>query len=222
MHVIYLGGVFSAVYFGLQANAVSIIVSVQPLLTAAFAAAFLGEIITARKWLGLVLGGAGVVLTVIGKLSADLGTPLSIALAVAALVGISIGTLYQKKHCSQLPMLSGLVVQYGFSALVCLGGSLLLETQEVDWTLELILGLTWLVLVLSCGAIMLLYFLIKRGAATNVASLFFMVPGFTAIFAWLLYREPLGLSAFIGLVLVTIAVLLVNTGKKAQPQEKNT
>ena len=214
MHSGYLGGVFAAIDLGLQANATSIIVSVQPILTALMAVVFLKERISPRKWLGLFLGLCGVLLTVYGKLSAGLGTPTSIALAVLALFSISLGTLYQKKFCNNLPILSGLVVQYLVSGLLCVSLSARFETQQVVWSTEFILGLAWLVVVLSCVAISLLYFLIKRGAATNVASLFFLVPGFTALFAWLLYKEPLGLAAFGGLGLVMLAVLLVNWPSK--------
>ena len=216
IHAGYLGGVFVAIDLGLQANATAIIVSVQPILTAFLAVMLLRDRLSVRKTCGFVLGICGVLLTVYGKLTAGLGTSQTIILATLALVSISIGTLYQKRFCSNLPILSGLVVQYLASSVVCLGLSLLLEQQVIDWSIEFILGLAWLVVVLSCIAISLLYFLITRGSVTNVASLFFLVPGFTAIFAWLLYEESLGLPALAGLGLVSLAVLLVNWPQKRQ------
>lgn len=210
IHAIYLGGVFTAIKTGLQANATSIIVSVQPLLTAFVAVPVLGERLSARKLAGLVLGALGVLLTVSGNLAAGLGTPVSLIFAFAALAGISCGTIYQKRFCSDLPMLSGLVVQFIAAALVCLALALVFEERRVEWTFELIFGFVWLVLVLSCAAVLLLYFLIKRGAATNVASLFFLVPGSASLFAWLLYGESFGAGTIGGLVLVSLAVLLVN------------
>ena len=217
MHFMYLGGVFLAVKLGLQANTISIIVSAQPLLTALAAMVLIGETVGFRKWTGLMIGALGVLLTISSKLTDGLGTIEGVLITTLALFAISIGTIYQKRFCSDQPILSGLVVQYGVAGLMCLPMTLLLEDLVINWTGEFIFGLIWLILMLSLVAVMLLYFLIKRGAATNVASLFFLVPGTTTLMAWIIYDEGLSYAAFLGLILVSIAVMLVNWPERKKP-----
>ena len=71
---------------------------------------------------------------------------------------------------------SGSVIQFSVSALLLWILALALESQPVRWSGEFMLAMTWLVLVLSVGAISLLIVLLRRGAASKLASLFFLVP----------------------------------------------
>ena len=217
VQALYLGGVFAAVRLGLEAGASALIVGVQPVLTAALAGPFLGERASAMQWAGLLLGAAGVVLVVAEKLGAGLGTPVAVALCLVSLAAISLGTLYQKRFCSGLPILTGTVVQFGASATACGALALLFETGRIAWTAELLIGLAWLTLVLSCGAISLLYWLLRRGAATNVASLFFLVPPVAALMGFLLFRETMGRAALAGMGLAMLGVALVNVRRAGRP-----
>jgi drug/metabolite transporter (DMT)-like permease len=210
VQALYLGGVFAAVRLGLEAGASALIVGVQPVLTAALAGPFLGERVSAVQWAGLLLGALGVALVVAEKLGAGLGTPAAVALCLVSLAAISIGTLYQKRFCSGLPILTGTAVQFGASGVACGALALLFETRRIAWTAELVLGLAWLVLVLSCGAISLLYWLLRRGAATNVASLFFLVPPVAALMGFLFFGETMGAAALAGMGLAMLGVALVN------------
>ena len=85
--------------------------------------------------------------------------------------------------------------------------------MRVDWTPRFVFALAWLCLVLSIGAISLLYVLIRRGAAARVASLFYLVPPCTAVMAYFLFGETLDAAALAGMALVVIAVALVNLGR---------
>jgi drug/metabolite transporter (DMT)-like permease len=93
-----------------------------------------------------------------------------------------------------------------------LPAALLFETMEIVWTGEFVFALGWLVIVLSLGAITLLYIMIRRGAAAKVASLFYLVPPVTAVFAFLLFGETLGVLALAGMALAALAVALVTRG----------
>ncbi|MGC7407060.1 EamA/RhaT family transporter, partial [Pandoraea pneumonica] len=95
----------------------------------------------------------------------------TLALCVGALLSITIGTLYQKRHCPVFDLRMGACIQFGASALLCLPFMFLFETREVHWTLPMIGSLVWSVLALSIGAISLLFVLIRKGAATKVTSL---------------------------------------------------
>lgn len=210
LQAVYLGGVNIAIWRGISAGVSALIVCLQPILVAVAAAPFLGERIAARQWLGLGLGFAGVVLVVESKLAGGEGDAWALVANVAALLGITAGALAQKRWCPDLDLRSGSAIQFAASTLVCGMGALLLETREVTWAAPLWVALAWLVLVLSLGAVALLYWLIRRGRATQVASLFFLVPPCTALIAWPLFGEALGLRDVTGMALAALGVWLVN------------
>jgi drug/metabolite transporter (DMT)-like permease len=208
VHALYLGGVFVAISLGVEAGVAAMIVSVQPLLVAAFAGLMLGERVAPRQWLGLALGLLGVILILARKLGHGLGDTLGALACVAALLGITAGTLYQKRHCAGMDLRTGSVVQFAASGLATGLLALLVEDNRIVWSGEFMFALLWLVLVLSLGAISLLYILIRRGAASRVAGLFFLVPPCTALIAWPLFGETLGPVALVGLALTVAGVAL--------------
>ncbi len=208
----YLGGVFAAIHHGMSAGLVALIVGLQPVLTAAIAIPFLKESVSKQQWAGLLLGFGGVFLVVAEKLSGSLGNTSAVWLAVAGLLGITLGAIYQKKFCADIDLRSGSVIQFATSALAIWALAFAFETREVDWTGEFIFALGWLVLVLSIGAISLLMLLIKRGAATKVASLFYLVPPVTALFAFAMFGETLTIAAMIGMGVAVAGVAMVSRG----------
>jgi len=207
LHGVYLGGVFAAIKLGLSAGLTALIVGSQPLL-ASLAAPLLGERPSPLHWLGIGLGFCGITLILGGAPDTAVALPALLA-AVAALFGITAGTLYQKRFCTQHDLLAVTVHQY--LPTVALFGivALLFETREIDWTAQFVVALLWLVLALSLGAILLLTWLIKHGEASKVSSLFYLVPPVTAIEAWLLFGEPLGWIKVAGIALVALGVWLV-------------
>ncbi len=209
VHGVYLGGVFGALKQGLPAGTVALIVGLQPLLTALVAGPLLGERIKGLQWLGFALGLAGVTAVVWEKLSLNIGGPLGIGLSVAALLGISIGTLYQKRFCADMDLRTGTTIQYAATGTVLAIAAPFMETMQIDWTADFIFALVWLCLVLSVGAIFLLFALIRRGAASKVASLFYLVPPVTALMAWALFGEKLGPLAVGGMAVTAVGVALV-------------
>lgn len=219
VHGAYLGGVFYAIALGMPAGLASLLVGLQPLVTAGLAGPLLGERLTRWQWIGLVLGLVGVGLVLGGKLDPGalafdgFGWP-ALGAVLVALVGISVGTLYQKRYCTGMPLLGGTVVQY-LGALALLGaGALVFEQRDVSWTPTFVLTLAWLVLVLSIAAILLLMALIKRGEASRVASLFYLVPPVTALEAWWLFDEGLPPVSLAGMLVAIAGVALVVRGRR--------
>ncbi len=210
LHGVYLGGVFVSIKQGTPAGVSALIVGIQPLLTAAMAGPLLGERVRPLQWFGLVLGLAGVALVVWNRLGLAAGTPLSTGFSVLALLGITAGTLYQKRFCGAMDLRTGGVIQFAAATLLMLALATAFETMDVQWTGRFIFALAWLGLVLSLGAITLLHLLIRRGAAAKVASLFYMVPPCTAVMAWLLFGETLDGIALGGMAVAVIGVALVN------------
>lgn len=210
VHGVYLGGVFISIDRRLPAGLSALIVSLQPVLTSTIANRYLGERVVARQWVGLALGIAGVYFVVADKTVAGEATALGWAAAVCALIGITIGTLYQKRFGGGIDWRAALIIQYAAAGALFALGSILFESQKIEWTIELIAALAWLVLVLSLGAVWLLYFLIRRSAATRVTSLFYLTPAVTALMAWLMFGERLGALALVGMGVCVTGVFLVN------------
>ncbi|MGA8157361.1 MAG: DMT family transporter [Rhodoplanes sp.] len=210
VHGVYLGGVFVSIDRRLPAGLSALIVSLQPVLTSTIANRYLGERVVARQWVGLALGIAGVYLVVADKTVAGEATALGWAAAVCALIGITVGTLYQKRFGGGIDWRAALIIQYSAAGAFFALGSILFESQKIEWTIELIAAFAWLVLVLSLGAVWLLYFLIRRSAATRVTSLFYLTPAVTALMAWLMFGERLGVLALVGMGVCVTGVFLVN------------
>lgn len=210
LQAVYLGGVFASIFHGVSAGVSALIVGIQPLLVAAAAGTMLGERVTKRQWTGLLLGLAGVVLVVWTRLGIGEGSAWGYALSVIALIGITIGTLYQKKFCPGIDLRSGAAIQFAASVVALAPFALLFETRHIVWSGEFVFALGWLCIVLSLGAISLLFLLIRRGAAAKVSSLFFLVPPCTAVVAYFLFGEQLNLLALVGMALAMGGVALVN------------
>lgn len=215
VHGVYLGGVFIAIGHGLPSGITALVVGVQPLITALAAGALLGETVRPAQWAGLVLGFTGVALVVAGKIAAVPGAQLlgMLAPAVVALLGITAGTLYQKRFCPSFDLRTGSVVQYLPCLLVTAALAGATESGTVQWTGQFFFALGWLVLVLSLGAVSLLNLLIRRGGAVNVASLFYLTPPTTALIAWAVFGETLTGWALVGMAVAATGVWLARQGR---------
>lgn len=212
VHAVYLGGVFTAIDLGINAGLAALIVGAQPLLTAALAGVTVGEQISRRQWLGFIIGFGGVSLVVTGEIHFSGDQLAGLLACICALFGITLGTLYQKRHCTTMDLRSVTLVQY-LATLVALATlSLVLETREVDWNGEFVFALVWLSVVLSVGAVMLLWWLVRHGGAAKVASFFYLVPPVTAIIAYLLFGETFTVQALVGFALAAAGVAVVHRG----------
>ncbi|MEM1299626.1 MAG: EamA family transporter [Pseudomonadota bacterium] len=215
LHSFYLGGVFVAISWGTEAGVTALIVGLQPVAMALLAIAWLGEKMRAVQWLGMALGVSGVALVVARKLGAGIGDMDGVLLCTFGLIGIAIGSVMQKRAGEDTPMLAGNAVQFASASVCCAVVAVVAETREIQWTGEFIFALVWLVVVLSLGAITIFFILIQRGAASQVGSLFFLIPPTTAIFAWFLFDERMGPVEIFGMAMAALGVLLVNRPKPA-------
>ncbi len=205
----YLMGVWVAVRLGMTAGLVALIVGLQPILTAWFAA-WVSEKVTAKQWIGLVFGFMGVALVVAAKVGL-LSIPLiSYFLAFAALLSITFGTIYQKKFCPIFDLRAGSTIQFGVSAILSFLCMFFFETGVMVWNASVIGALLWAIFPISIGSISLLFMMIRKGAATKVTSLLYLTPPTTAAMAWLLFDEPFTLLMAVGLCLTMTGVVLVN------------
>src|SRR4029079_1575651 len=181
VHGLYLGGVFTAISQGVPAGISALIPGLQPILTSTIGNRFMGEAVTRIQWLGLVLGLIGVVLVLHDRDIVMAGSSLGWFASFLSLIGITLGTLYQKRYCGGIEWRAGNLVQYFGAGILFAIGAFAFETRVIHWSGELIFALAWLVLVLSIAAVGLMYWLIRRSAATSFASLFYLVPAVTAL-----------------------------------------
>jgi drug/metabolite transporter (DMT)-like permease len=205
----YLGGCFAAIDRGMPAGMIALIVGLQPIVTAFVAAPLLGERLTAVQWIGLGLGFAGVALVMAPKLAVEALTTASIGWAAISLTSITAGTVYQKRYCPSFDLRAGSIIQFTAALALLLPFAAATEIMAVRWTWEFAFALSWLVVVLSIGAISLLFYLIEHGEATRVSSLFYLTPLATAAMAYLIFDETLGATALIGMVIGIAGVALV-------------
>jgi len=207
MHAVYLGGVWTAVKLGMGAGLSSLLVGLQPMITAMWLSAR-GHSVTRWQWLGLAMGLGGLLMVVWGKLGHGEVTTGSLMACMFALAAITVGTLYQKRFVAPCDVRSANLVQL-LAALAVTLPLALMETEAVQPTGEMIGALAWSVLGLTLGGSSLLYLLIQRGAATQVTSLLYLVPPTTALMAWVLFGEAITPLTVAGIALTALGVSLV-------------
>lgn len=214
MHGVYLGGVFFAISKGTTSGTSSLIVSIQPLLTALMALAFLGERVRHIQWWGIVLGMIGVTLVVVPRLGGDVPM-IGLVSCLVAVFAMALGTIVQKRYVGGIDLVVGNFLQAVAASLFY--GVLLLtvETYYLEWTLEVTLAMIWIVITVSIGAVTILMLLIRKGQMAATSSLFFMVPPLSAVMGYIAFGEVLGLMGILGFIIASIGVWLVNKPEKA-------
>ena len=220
LHGAYLGGCFFAVSRGLPAGITALIVSLQPVLVSLFAARYLNEPLSVRSIVGLALGLTGLFVVVIPRINMSGTNSISVIALIACIVGLlggTSGTILQKKYGGAIPTLAGTAIQYTATALVLITLALIFEQPEIQWTAKFVGALTWLVLALSFGAILLLFFLLSHGSAASVSSLYYLVPAATAIEAYFFFDEHVSPISILGTVITLFGVWLVVGKQKETP-----
>lgn len=210
VHGVYLGGVFLAIKQGVPAGISALIPGLQPILMSTIANRWLGERVNPVQWAGLALGLVGVALVLHDRSMIGSGTPLGWAASFASLIGITLGTLYQKRHNSNIDWRSGNLVQYAAAGVFFALIAFTFETRAIAWTGEFVFALAWLVLVMSFGAVGLMYWLIRRSSAASFGSLLYLVPAVTAVIAYFLFGEKLDAVSITGMIVCAVGVFIVN------------
>jgi len=203
-----LGSAYYGLQLGVSAGVSGLINGLAPLLTALGAVPFLGERIGRRQWLGLSAGLIGVVLVVIDRVHIG-GAPVEgYAVTFMALIALACGTLYQKKYCSSMDLRTGSFIQVAAAGALVFLPALRFEGLEVEWSRTLIFASAWLSLVNSIGAYGLLYLLLRKGEASRVSALFYLVPPITAIMGFIAFHETLSPAALVGFAITVGGVYL--------------
>lgn len=210
LHGGYLWSVFVAVDQGVAIGTLALIVGMQPLLTAMIVGRALGETVHARQWLGLALGFVGVAMVVWRKIDIAEGTLFGMALGATSVLALTVGSVYQKRFCADMDLRSGTALQQGVNALLTVGLVMMFETRTIDWTGEFVFSLFWLVFVLTIAAYNLLFYLLRRGEASRVASMFYLTPAITAVMGYAIFDEVLGAVSLIGMAVAVTGFALAS------------
>ncbi|MCK8131352.1 DMT family transporter [Pseudoalteromonas sp. 2CM28B] len=203
-------GCFTAISLGMPASITSLIVGMQPILTALIVTLAFKKSFQPQQWLGLMLGFLGVflVLNPVASHDYELTTPAIIG-SVIGLIGITTGTLYQKKINTEGHPIAQIFFQQ--LSLVITAGILTLgiEDQQAHWNVNFVFALAWLVTIVGVGATLLLMYMIKNGESTKVATYFYLVPVFTAFESWMLFGKTISYMGFVGMAVSITGLLLV-------------
>ena len=214
IQALQFSGLYGGLSLGVSAGVSALIVGMMPISTALGAAIFLKERVSSRQWGGLLIGLLGVVMVVSNKIAIHEASVTAYLCVVLALIGVTIGTLYQKRFCSGMDLRTGGFIQLSVASLIAFVLALRYEGLQVEWSLPLILSSGWLSVVNSIGAISLLFVLVRRGEASRVAGLFYLIPAATALMGFLVLQESLSLTAVAGF-LVTASGVYLATKKHA-------
>lgn len=208
IQALYLGGVWVAVRQGMSAGVVALIVNLQPVLVA-LCAPLIGEHLSRRQQAGVLLGFAGVLLVVWHKIGQGQLMPSAVALALLALLGISAGTLVQKRWVPGFDLRTGQVIQFAASLALTLPLAWALEPMRIEWNTATLAAMAWSIVVLTGIGISLMFWMLRHGQATAVTSTMYLVPSVTALMAWLLFAETLSRLSVLGMAVSLAGVYLV-------------
>lgn len=221
IHAMYLGGVWVAINHGMPSGISALIAALHPVLTAVLGAVLLKERLSRRRICGVILGFAGVIAVVIEHGGAGDGiSSFALGAMVIAVVGMSTGTLIQRRFAQGTPLLSGTAFQYVTTAAILSVGAVRSEHWHFEMTQRTVLSLAWSVIVLSLAAILIMLWLLHRQAAAQVSSLFFLTPALSTVQGALLFQEHIGALAFIGLAIAAAGVWLATSAEKVISLQK--
>lgn len=207
IQAVQFGAMYTAMAKGLPGGVVALVQGLNPALIALLAAPLLGERIRRAQWWGFGIGTAGVLLAVSDRWSF---APAAVVFAVFGLLGLSVGTIYQKRFVGEMNVFAGTAVQFLAGAPLVGLASLLTEHAGVsDWP-AFGAALAWIVVVNSIGTFVLLNLMMRTGTASQVGALFFLTPAVTAAMSWLLLGAVLTRLELVGLALGGLGVLLVS------------
>ena len=209
IQALYLSGTFIALDRGASVGVVALILGLQPVLTVLIVSALPGGRVSLKQCLGIILGFGGLILVLWSKLDIGEGDTMALIVVTLGVCFITIGTLYQRRFCSSMDMLSGNVIQAAVAASVTGFGAWVFEDMRVDWDLRFIGALAWMVVVVSLGAYTLLLLMLRQSHATKVASLFYLTPPTAAVMAYYLFDERLTILALAGTAVTVFGVALV-------------
>lgn len=206
----FIAGMLAAINNGLEMGTAALIGGMQPILTAVLAAFWLKERFTVAQAAGFFLGFIGLAMVLWQSLNLGNLPTNGLIISLAAVMGITLGTLYQKRYITEVNLLSGTAIQFAAAFFPVFLLSLALEEGRIDWNPQVIVTAIWLICAQSIGAVLILFQMIRAGAVAKVSSLFYLVPPICAVQGFFLFNESLSVLQMIGIIIVSTGVLIIN------------
>ena len=213
IQAVYFGLAYLSMKQGIDVGTISLIFSMQPIMVAVLVPYFLNERVTRTVWVGLVLGLVGAAIVVLAKYNIEPESKVGILLALCALIGIIVGTLFEKRFGIKTHPVTNGIIQYGIGFAAILPLAILLESQQVVWASELVISLIYLVIFNSIISISLLIGMIHRSQLSKISSLFYLVPPLAIFQAWIILDEVMPPLSWFGFLFTVTGVYLVNRKK---------
>lgn len=209
---VYLATGIRAIDLGVPAGIAALIGALQPLATAALAGPVLGELVGRRQWAGLVIAFAGILIAVTGSFG---DAPLSAyALALLGVVALVAATLIAKASATHVPLMPALGIQSLVSAVLFLPLAAADGSLVPELTAGFVAAVAWFVVFSTIAAYGLYWLCLRRSTATRVASLIYLTPPATMVWAWLQFGEPMTVAAIVGFTLCLVGVALSRTAPR--------
>lgn len=213
-------GVFMSISYGVSGALNALIIALQPIIVTFIASKFLDESANKRVWLGLIIGFIGVAFVVVSKLDISYHSVVGVFWSIIGLLGLSFGSLYQKKYCTSMNLYSGGAIQTLSSTLLVFP-FLYFEKIHISWNLDFVIALFYMAVGVSIGALSLLYVMIKKGEVSKVSSIFYLIPVSAAIVSYVLLGEKIQLSVVFGIITVLVGITLINKKNFKNKTENN-
>jgi len=210
-------GVFVSIDLGVSPSLNALIIALQPALVSILAMKVLKEKISKKHWIGLMIGFVGVSFVVMTKFDFSTNISYGIFMSIFALLGLSIGNLYQKKYCSSMNLFSGGAVQTLVSAFLVLPLMFVYEEVRFNFNMDLVYAILYMAVAVSIGALSLLYIMIEKGEVSKVSSIFYLIPVCAVIMSYLFFDESVDISVVAGIAAVLVGISLIN--KKGKTSE---
>ena len=206
-HGFYLGGVFYSISVGMPTSIAALIVTLQPILTNIFAVPFLGEKVSLKQWIGVLLGffGASIVLGI------DIGNNiplLGLIATIISLLAITLSTIWQKKISNNLPLSVNNFYQAIGGCLFHVLIIIFFTKPYIEFTKTFLIAMSHQIILVSFGAFTILMFLIKKNSASKTVSVFFLIPATSAFMAWIFLNENLTFMDLVGFLITSIGVYI--------------
>ena len=212
-HGFYLGGVFYSVSIGVPTGIAALIVTLQPVLTNALSGPMLGEKVTLKQWIGVLLGFVGAALVLGWDIGSDIPL-LGLIATMIALVSITTSTIWQKKISHNLPLSVSNFYQAAGGCIFHILVILFFAEPFIDFTKTFFIAMSHQIFLVSFGAFTILMFLIKKNSASKTVSIFFLIPATSAFMAWIFLNEKLTTLDLVGFVIASIGVYIATRGSK--------
>ena len=206
-HGFYLGGVFYSISIGMPTGIAALIVTLQPILTNALSGPMLGEKVTTKQWIGVLLGFVGATLVLGMDIGSDIPI-LGLVATIVALISITTSTIWQKKLSNNLPLSVSNFYQAIGGCLFHILIIIIFAKPYIDFTETFFIAMSHQIFLVSFGAFTILMYLIKNNSASKTVSIFFLIPATSAVMAWLFLNESLTNLDLLGFLITTIGVYI--------------